>query len=89
MYKGTIIGCRPFSGEKNGKSWSAVELCIRRTKEDMSPGFSGQQVDSFAAFADALGSYSPQPGDGVTYHLYGPPRSRMCGYILPNPDFDE
>lgn len=91
MLKGTIVGVRPFSGvsKKNNQPFAGAELCIRRAPDFVNRDFIGQQFDVFMAFENALGGYTPAPGDGVSYHLYRQGSSMQCGFVLPAPEYDE
>lgn len=89
--QGTIIGVREFGGKsKNtGKAFKGFGLCIRRSKDCVQDGFKGVQVDSFDVFEQQMGSFSPQVGDGVRYALYFQDGRQRCGFVCPDPEFDE
>lgn len=91
MTKGTIIGARSFSGisKKTQNPFSGFELCVRRAPGYANKDFVGEHIDTFMAFDQALGDYSPKPGDGVSYHLYRQGNSVQCGFVMHDPDFDE
>lgn len=91
MYLGNVVGFRFFDvvSKSTGKPVRGYELCVRRLDTSRNPDFVGEQFDTFAAFANAVGEYKPAPGDGIQYHLYWQNGRQNCGYILPRPDLNE